>query len=161
MIILGIDPGSAITGFGLVEVEASRLHALDYGVIRTKAGEALVLRLKTIYDGVCAIIADHRPDAMAIESLFYADNARTALVMGHARGVAMLAAINRQIPVIEYSPREVKQSVVGNGAAAKEQVAYMVQKLLALPGLPKPQDASDALGIAICHYNRRQQTESR
>jgi crossover junction endodeoxyribonuclease RuvC len=154
MILLGIDPGSAITGFGIIRQTGSKLELIDFGTIRTNKNDTLALKLKTIYDGVVEIIEKNKPDQMAIENVFYSENIRTALVIGHARGVAMLAAINRQIPVAEYSPREIKQSVVGNGAAAKEQVSYMVKKILNLKGTPQPVDASDALGIAICHYNR-------
>lgn len=154
MILLGIDPGSAVTGFGIIRQTGSKLELIDFGTIRTNKNDTLALKLKTIYDGVVEIIEKSKPDQMAIENVFYSENIRTALVIGHARGVAMLAAINRQIPVAEYSPREIKQSVVGNGAAAKEQVGYMVKKILNLKGTPQPADASDALGIAICHYNR-------
>lgn len=154
MILLGIDPGSAVTGFGIIRQTGSKLELIDFGIIRTKKNDTLAQKLKTIYDGVVEIIEKSKPDQMAIENVFYSENIRTALVIGHARGVAMLAAINRQIPVAEYSPREIKQSVVGNGAAAKEQVSYMVKKILNLKGTPQPADASDALGIAICHYNR-------
>lgn len=154
MIILGIDPGTAVTGFGVIEVISNKLKLVDFGIIKTDRKHKLPIKLKTIYDGISEIIATHKPDYMAIEDVFYSENVKTALVIGHARGVSILAAINREIPVGEYSPREVKQSVVGNGAAAKEQVAYMVKKILNLDGTPKPLDASDALGIAICHYNR-------
>ena len=156
MIILGIDPGSAVTGFGIINVSGNKLNLVDFGAIKTSQKDALPLKLKTIYDGVCEIIDEYKPDQAAIESIFYSENVNTALVIGHARGVAILAAINKQIPVSEYSPREVKQSVVGNGAAAKEQVGYMVKKILNLKGTPQPADASDALGIAICHFNRQQ-----
>ena len=154
MIIVGIDPGSAVTGFGIIEAESNRLRLLDFGVIRTNRDHSLPGKLKTIYDGVIEVIDNYKPDHMAVEDIFYSENVKTALVIGHARGVAILAAMNRQIPVSEYSPREVKQSVVGNGAADKSQVGYMVKKILGLDGIPKPDDASDALGIAICHFNR-------
>jgi crossover junction endodeoxyribonuclease RuvC len=154
MIILGIDPGSAVTGFGIIETNANKLRMLDFGVIRTNRNHTLPSKLKTIYDGVAEVIETYKPDQMAVEDIFYSENVKTALVIGHARGVAILAAINRQIPVSEYSPREVKQSVVGNGAADKSQVGYMVKKILSLKGIPKPDDASDALGVAICHFNR-------
>jgi crossover junction endodeoxyribonuclease RuvC len=154
MIIMGIDPGSKSTGFGLIGVEGNRLQLIDFGAVKTKTTDTLPLRLKTIYDGISSIIIAHNPDFIAIENVFYSDNVKTALVIGHARGVAMLAGMNRQIPVAEYSPREVKQSVVGNGAPAKEQVGFMVKKILGLNGIPRPVDAADALGIAICHFNR-------
>ena len=159
MIILGIDPGTAVTGFGVIEVISNKLKLVDFGIIKTDRKHKLPIKLKTIYDGISEIIATHKPDYMAIEDVFYSENVKTALVIGHARGVSILAAINKEIPVGEYSPREVKQSVVGNGAAAKEQVAYMVKKILNLDGTPKPLDASDALGIAICHFNRYNRDE--
>ena len=111
-------------------------------------------RLKRIYDEICHVISEYKPDEFAIESLYYAENAKVAIKMGHARGVAILAAVNNQVPTSEYSPREIKQSVVGNGAASKQQVQAMVQRLLKLRELPQPYDASDALAVALCHSHR-------
>lgn len=153
MRILGIDPGTATTGFGLINVEGNRISIIEYGVIKTKASEPLPKRLKDIYDGMLNVVLTHKPDACSIENIFMHENARTALILGHSRAVALLAAVNQGIPVYEYTPREVKQSVVGNGNASKEQVQYMIKMLLNLKEVPKPNDAADGCAAAICHFN--------
>ncbi|MCL5290743.1 MAG: crossover junction endodeoxyribonuclease RuvC [Bacillota bacterium] len=151
MIILGIDPGTAITGFGLVEYLGNRYKPIAYSCLRTGSGLPLDLRLQRIYRGLQEIIARYRPDSMAVEELFFNNNARTALAVGHARGIAMLAGANAGIPVAEYTPLQVKQAVAGYGKADKQQVQFMVKTLLCLQEIPKPDDVADALAIAICH----------
>ncbi len=153
--ILGIDPGSQITGFGIVDISESReLNLCYYGCIRTSRSKSLPHRLKQIYSGLTEIITQYHPDHVAVEDIFYSDNAKTAIVMGQARGVALLAPINMGVPPAEYSPREVKLAVVGRGNASKEQVHFMVKNLLRLKEDITPDDASDALAVAICHYHR-------
>lgn len=151
---MGIDPGSAITGYGIIEHLDRRSRLIECGCIRTEAGSSLPARLKRIYDGLVEVMTTYRPDTVAIEETFYGKNARAALTMGHARGVALLAAANEGMEVVEYSPREVKQSVVGSGGASKEQVQFMVKVLLSLPRPPQPEDAADAVAVALCHANR-------
>ncbi|WP_406676537.1 crossover junction endodeoxyribonuclease RuvC [Moorella sp. ACPs] len=152
MLILGIDPGTAIVGYGLIEVRnAGPLQAFAYGCIRTPAGEKASRRLVLIYDHLQEIIKNYRPDIMAIEELFFNKNSRTAMAVGQARGVALLAAAHAALPVAEYTPLEVKQAVTGYGRAPKEQVQRMVQALLGLKSRPEPDDVADALAVAICH----------
>lgn len=153
MRIVGIDPGSLITGFGVVEQQAQGLHALAWGTVRTNARQSLVTRLKRIYDGLSEMLQTWQPDAVAIERVFFADNAKTALTLGHARGVALLTVANAALPLAEYSALEVKLAVVGYGRAAKSQVQHMVRALLRLHDLPQPADAADALAVAICHLH--------
>jgi len=151
LIILGIDPGTAIVGYGLVEINSGRLQARDYGCIRTSNIEPACLRLAVIYDRLKEIISSNRPEIMAIEELFFNKNTRTALAVGQARGVVLLAAAHSGLPVAEYTPLEVKQAVAGFGRASKDQVQRMVQVLLDLDRVPRPDDAADALAVAICH----------
>ena len=151
MLILGIDPGTAITGYGIIEAVGSRLVMHDYGVIRTPAGIRLEHRLEQVYDGMSQLIDHWKPDEVAIEELFFNKNTRTALTVGQARGVLLLAAAHHGLPVGEYTPLQVKQAVVGNGRAEKQQVQYMVKVLLNMSSIPQPDDAADALAIAICH----------
>ncbi|MFQ5863596.1 MAG: crossover junction endodeoxyribonuclease RuvC [bacterium] len=153
MRILGVDPGTAVTGFGVLEQTKNDYSVVDYGCIQLSSQKHFPKRLQIIYEEISGVINQYKPDEFAIEDLFYAENAKVALRMGHARGVALLAAVNHQIPTSEYSPREIKQSVVGNGAASKEQVQRMVQQLLRLNQIPEPFDASDALAVAICHLH--------
>jgi len=155
MRVLGIDPGLNITGFGVVERQSVHdLQLIRYGVIRTDSKWSLPERLYRIHRGVEEIILSEHPDVLAIEDIFYAENVKTAIVMGHARGAVIVAGMRSNIPVFEYSPREVKMSVVGNGGAAKNQVQFMVRSLLKLREPVQPLDASDALAVAICHSNR-------
>jgi len=149
MRILGIDPGSTITGFGVIEMHGGGLRYVTSGCIRMR-GEALPQRLKTIYDSVSEIIGSTRPDGLAIEEVFVARNARSALVLGQARGAAICAAVGHDLPVSEYSALKIKQSVVGYGRADKEQVQHMVRTILGLASAPQA-DAADALACAICH----------
>jgi crossover junction endodeoxyribonuclease RuvC len=152
--ILGIDPGSHVTGYGVIDHVGGRLRLVDAGVVRAPKGGDLTARLRTIHEGVTAIIAEHAPDRMAVEDVFVAKNARSSLVLGHARGVILLAAALRDIPIAEYAPREVKLALTGNGATTKEQVRYMVVRLLALNAEPSSLDVSDALAVALCHAMR-------
>lgn len=152
--ILGVDPGSMVTGYGLIKSSHSKNVLMDFGVIKTDPKKSLPEKLKQIFEGLSRIIAKKHPDELAIEETFYSKNAKSALVMGQARGVAILAAACAKIPVCEYSPKEVKCSVVGRGNASKLQVQYMVKNLLELKDLPQPQDASDALAVALCHAQK-------
>lgn len=152
-IILGIDPGSRITGYGVIREDNQRLSYIDSGCIRSAQGE-LSDRLLQIYDGICELMQHFVPDEVAIEEVFMHKNPSSALKLGHARGVAMVAAASHRIKVSEYSAREVKQSLVGYGAAEKEQVKHMVVSLLRLSASPQT-DAADALAIAICHSHMR------
>jgi crossover junction endodeoxyribonuclease RuvC len=153
MIVLGIDPGLANTGYGVVTRRGRRMAALDGGVIETAAGLPIERRLADVYAGVDALLEEHAPDAVALEELYFGQNVRTAFAVGHARGAVMLAAGQRGIPCTSYTPQKVKSSVCGHGRADKEQVARMVQTLLDLPELPAPDHASDALAVALCHAN--------
>ncbi len=150
MRILGIDPGTRVTGFGLIEKQGNRLIHIDNGAIYTRADDQLAYRLKISYDGLCRVLNEYRPQAVAVERIFVAKNALSALKLGHARGVAMLAGVNASLPVTEYSAVEVKNAVVGYGKAGKTQVQQMVRVLLNLPEIAQ-EDASDALAVAICH----------
>ena len=154
MIVLGIDPGLANTGYGVVARRDGRLVALDGGVIETAAGLAVERRLADIYAGVDALLAEHEPDGVALEELYFGQNVRTAFAVGQARGVVMLAAGQRGLACESYTPQAVKSSVCGSGRAGKEQVARMVAALLGLRSPPAPDHAADALAVAVCHVNR-------
>lgn len=152
-LVLGIDPGTAIIGYSVVEMRGSDLRMIVCDVITTPAGMPQAERLKIIYQGISDVIALHHPDESAIEELFFAKNARTALTVGQARGVAMLALANGGLPIAEYTPKQIKQAVTGYGGADKHQVGEMVRILLHLTAVPKPDDAADAAAIAICHLH--------
>ena len=154
MIILGVDPGSNVTGYGIINSEGEENTFVESGVIKPANHAALPEKLKEIFEGLIKVIERHRPRQFAIEETFYSKNAKSALVMGQARGVAILAASKSGIPVGEYSPKEVKCAVAGTGNAAKSQVQFMVKKLLKLKDPPQPLDASDALAVALCHAQR-------
>ncbi|HKY20492.1 MAG TPA: crossover junction endodeoxyribonuclease RuvC [Vicinamibacterales bacterium] len=154
MRVFGIDPGSARTGYGCVQSDGTRHRLIACGAIATRASDSFPEKLKMIHAELGVLIAEHRPDCVAIENLFHAINARSALKLGHARGVAMLAAVEAGLPIVEYTPAEVKQSVVGYGRAEKRQVQSMIQLLLGLAAPPAPFDASDALAIAVCHLHK-------
>ncbi len=154
MIVLGIDPGTASTGYGLVSGVGSRLHAVSHGVIETRPGAPLECRLADIHARVGELLDEHQPAAMAIEELYFGANVRTAFAVGQARGVVLLAAGQRGVATRSYTPQQVKGSVCGNGRAAKDQVARMVGRLLGLPEAPSPDHAADALAMAICDLNR-------
>ena len=152
MLVLGIDPGTATTGYGLVrETSQGGLAVVDYGVILTPAGTPLEQRLLLLFERLNEILLLHQPDCAAVEKLFFARNVTTAISVGHARGVIMLAMALRDMPVEEYTPLEVKQAVTGYGGADKSQMQLMVQAILELPELPRPDDAADALAVAMCH----------
>ena len=151
MRILGVDPGYAIVGVGTVDYEGNRFKVVDYGAITTEAGEDMFERLKAIYDEMTKLIEYVKPDAMAIEELFFQNNQKTAINVAQARGVLILAAKNHNIPVFEYTPLQVKQAVVGYGRAEKKQVQQMTKAILGLTEIPKPDDTADALALAVCH----------
>ena len=153
MRIFGIDPGSERTGYGCIETDGSRHRLLACGAISAPARADFSQRLLIIHEGLSALLAEHRPDAVAIEDVFHARNVRSALKLGHARGVALLAASQAGVPVIAYSPAEVKRAVVGYGRAEKHQVQRMVQRTLSLAAPPEPEDAADALAVALCHLH--------
>ena len=154
VIVLGIDPGVTHTGYGVVAQERGRLVALDGGVIETRAGGDQALRLARIHDAVADLLDQHRPDALAVEQLYFGANAHSAFAVGQARGVVLLAAGQRGVPCASYTPQQVKGAVCGSGRAPKDQVQRMVQALLSLAELPRPNHAADALAVAICHANR-------
>jgi crossover junction endodeoxyribonuclease RuvC len=149
--VIGIDPGTAACGYGIVHESDGRLRAVDHGWWKTRAAERAELRLKTIFDAVAALIEAHRPDAVALEESFVGVDARTALSVGQARGAVMVAAANAGVECAEYAPARVKQSVCGYGRADKQQVQKMVKAILALQDVPTPTHAADALAVAICH----------
>ena len=153
MRVFGIDPGSQRTGFGCVDSDGRRHRLVICGAIRLRTGDAFPARLSAIYRELTILIRDTRPDIVAIENLFHANNVRSALMLGHARGVAILAAVEAGIAVVEYTPAEVKRAVVGYGRAEKPQVQQMIKLLLGLAKAPSPHDAADALAVAICHLH--------
>jgi crossover junction endodeoxyribonuclease RuvC len=153
VLVLGIDPGTAITGYGLVREDDEGLTLVRCGVITTPADQLLPQRLQAIYRGLAAIIGQHRPDQVAVEELFFSRNVRTALSVGQARGVVLLAAAEAGLPLHEYKPLEVKQTVAGYGGADKRQVQEMVRMLLNLEQVPEPDDAADAVAVAVCHIH--------
>ena len=153
MLILGVDPGTAITGYGLVGGEGDELTLEGYGVITTSSDSPLPLRLQTLYQGLRGLLARYRPTAVAVEELFFSRNVRTALAVGQARGIVLLSAAEAGLPVHEYTPLQVKQAVVGYGRATKDQVQQMVRMLLGLDFVPQPDDAADAIAVAICHLH--------
>jgi crossover junction endodeoxyribonuclease RuvC len=152
MVVLGIDPGTATTGYGVVRQDRSRLVQLvECGVVRTRARDPLPARLREIFEGVEELIARHRPDALAVESIFYAKNVRTTVTLGHARGVILLAGELAGVQVHEFPPAEIKKAVVGTGAATKEQVQFMLTRLLRLKAVPHPSDAADGVAAALTY----------
>ncbi len=153
MRVFGIDPGSERTGYGCVDTDGSRHRLVVCGALKLPAGATFPERLRLIHDGLSSLLADCRPDLVAIENLFHSVNVRSALKLGHARGVAILAAVQAGVQVVEYTPAEIKRAVVGYGRAEKKQVQDMVRLLLALDKAPSPHDAADALAVAICHVH--------
>ncbi|AOY76935.1 crossover junction endodeoxyribonuclease RuvC [Clostridium formicaceticum] len=151
MIILGIDPGIAIMGYGVINYTGNRFQVMDYGAITTSSKISTAERLKKIYEELNIIIIKYHPEAVVIEELFFNTNAKTVLLVGQARGVAVLAAANNNKPVYEYTPLQVKQGVVGYGRAEKHQVQQMIKTILNLEKVPKPDDVADALAVAVCH----------
>jgi crossover junction endodeoxyribonuclease RuvC len=157
--VLGVDPGTAVTGFGVVEPVTGRPgHLVECGVIRTNSRDKLWRRLETIYDGITELIQRHRPGVLALESIFYAKNVRTTVTLGHVRGVILLAAAQAGLEVAEFTPRAVKKSVVGAGGAVKPQVGYMVQRLLNLKNPPRPSDAADGVAVGLTYLLTRSRT---
>lgn len=151
-IIMGIDPGTCVTGYGIILVESNRcFKVIDYGCIRPPQKEEAPKRYRIIFESISVLLEEYKPMAFAIETQFIDKNPQSGIKLGMARGVAVLAASLREIPVFEYAPSRVKQAVVGKGRAGKEQVQWMMQKLLGLTSLPEPQDAADALALAVCH----------
>jgi crossover junction endodeoxyribonuclease RuvC len=155
VIILGIDPGLANTGWGIVEADGSRFRCVAYGCIRTAGGDDTAHRCKAVRDGLADLIGRYGPAEVAIESIYFSRNVATAMTTGHARGAALVAVADAGMPVGEYGPGEIKLAVVGRGSADKEQVAYMVRTILGLDHDPTPDHAADALAAAICHANQR------
>jgi crossover junction endodeoxyribonuclease RuvC len=149
-VVLGIDPGTAVTGFGVVRADGpARLTLIECGVIRTSASSTLPSRLQEIHEGICALLDRHTPDAVAVESVFYARNVRTTITLGHTRGVILLAAAQRGLVIHEFPPAEIKKAVVGTGQATKAQVQFMTARLLRLASPPQPADAADGVACAI------------
>ncbi len=153
--ILGVDPGTLITGYGVVEPQDGRMRIIASGSIRNREGTPMCDRLDNIYRSLETVIRRHSPDEMAIETAFYGRNAQSALKLGHARGVSILAAVRHRMPVHEYSPREVKKAITGTGTATKQQVQFMVMTLLRIPKPPELYDITDALAVAVTHLHRQ------
>jgi crossover junction endodeoxyribonuclease RuvC len=153
MRILGIDPGIALAGFGILEKQGVDIKAGSYGHISTQSGTPVAQRLKILYDDMVNIITEYHPDVMAVEELFFNKNVKTAIIAAQARGVIILSAVNNDVEVVEYTPLQVKQAITGYGRATKSQVQFMVKEILHLKEIPKPDDTADALAIAICHAN--------
>ncbi|MDP8201741.1 MAG: crossover junction endodeoxyribonuclease RuvC [Candidatus Tenebribacter burtonii] len=154
MIILGIDPGSYNVGYGILQIEKRKIVAAGCDTIETNSKAPLAERLVEIQSGMNKIISEYKPNIAVVETIFYGKNIKSAFTLGHARGVILLSLAQHNIEIVEYSPREVKKSVVGNGNASKEQIQYMVQKILNLSVKPKTEDAADALAIALCQFNK-------
>ena len=151
MRILGIDPGYAILGYGVVEMTGNRFKVIDYGAVTTDAGMEMPDRLKILYNSLMEIIMRHEPEVASVEELFFNTNAKTAILVGQARGVAVLACANSGLEIAEYTPLQIKQALVGYGRAEKKQVQTMVKTILNLKEVPKPDDTADALAAAVCH----------
>jgi len=155
MIVIGVDPGSLVTGYGIIRTGNRTVEVLACGAIKNRSTATMPERLKLIYRTLTTLITAFEPDELAIETAFYGKNAQSALKLGQARGVSILAAVTNDIPTHEYSPREVKKAVVGNGTASKEQVQAMMKSILNLKKLPNNYDTTDALAVAVCHVQRR------
>ena len=160
-IVLGIDPGTSVMGYGILKIEGKKLNLLQYGVIHLKKYPGHELKLKKIFERITSLIQEFHPDEVALEAPFYGKNVQSMLKLGRAQGVAMSAALARDIPITEYAPKKVKQSVTGNGNASKEQVASMLQTLLNFKELPKMLDATDALAVAVCHHFQNGSAQAR
>lgn len=151
MIILGIDPGLAIVGFGVIEKGKFKTNVVDYGVITTPKEDTLPVRLQKIYDGMCQLIDQFKPEQVALEELFFNTNTTTGIAVAEARGVILLACIHKGLKLYEYTPLQIKQALTSNGRADKQQVQYMVKAILNLKAIPRPDDAADGLAVALCH----------
>ncbi|MBM4055231.1 MAG: crossover junction endodeoxyribonuclease RuvC [Planctomycetes bacterium] len=156
MKILGIDPGTLVVGYGIIEKSGSEVKVIDFGAIKTEKNQSFPERLKTIHTRVTDLISIHKPDQMAVEEVFFSKNFKSAIKIGEGRGIIFLCAATSNIPITEYAARVVKKAIVGNGNAHKGQVQEMVKVILRLPEIPQPEDASDALAIAICHSHNLQ-----
>lgn len=152
MIILGIDPGVISTGYGAIKIDERRASLIDFGVIKVEREQELSSRLNAIYQGIAGICAELRPDALAIEEIYFSKNARTALTVGHTRGAVILAAVHHGVDVFAYTPLQIKQTVSGYGRADKSQMQKVIKMILGLQEIPRPDHAADALGAALCHY---------
>jgi len=150
---MGIDPGTNVMGYGLISVKGSKISVIQYGVIHLKKYSTHELKLKKIFDRVLGLIDEYHPDEVALEAPFFGKNVQSMLKLGRAQGIAMAAALSREIPITEYAPRKVKKAITGNGASSKEQIAHMLQSQLNLKELPEYLDATDALGVALCHHH--------
>jgi crossover junction endodeoxyribonuclease RuvC len=157
--IIGIDPGTRVTGYGIIECERMEFTVVDYGCIRPPANAPLSQRYLIIYNCLCELLDKHQPDSASVESQFMRHNFQSAMKLGMARGMVILASTQRNIPIFEYTPSKAKLAVVGNGKASKQQVQSMIQKLLLLSKIPEPEDAADALALAICHAQNGQRIE--
>lgn len=154
MKVLGVDPGTAATGYGVVvRGDGGAVSLVECGVIRTTTSEELPRRLREIHDGLGEVLDRHRPDVVAVEGVFYGKNVRTTVMLGHARGAVLLAAALRELEVADYSPAEIKNAIAGTGRATKDQVQFMVKKLLRLKEAPAPADAADGVAVALCHIH--------
>jgi crossover junction endodeoxyribonuclease RuvC len=160
-IILGLDPGTTVMGYGIISINGSKLGLIQYGVIHLSKYEGYELKLKKIFDRVLSLVDEYHPDEVALEAPFYGKNVQSMLKLGRAQGVAMAAALFREVPITEYAPKKVKQSVTGNGNASKEQVAKMLMTLLGIKELPKLLDATDALSVAVCHHFQKGDVKSK
>ena len=160
-IILGVDPGTNVMGYGLIMVEGQQLKLIQYGVIHLSKYSNHAIKLNKIFERIVQLIDEYHPDHLAIESPFFGKNIQSMLKLGRAQGVAIAAAISREVPIIEYAPKKIKQSVTGNGNASKEQVAAMLLQLLKIKESPKLLDATDALAVAVCHHFQNGNTEKK
>ncbi len=151
LIIIGIDPGIAIVGYGVLEILGSKTRVVDYGVITTPKTDILPVRLEKVYKGVCKLIEKFNPEHMAVEELFFTKNVKTGIAVAEARGIALLAGIHNNVKLFGYTPNQIKQALTGTGKAEKHQVQFMVKAILNLTEIPKPDDAADALAVALCH----------
>jgi crossover junction endodeoxyribonuclease RuvC len=158
-IILGIDPGTTIMGYGIIGITGNAVELVTLGVLKLNKAEVHALKLKKIFEQTCSLIDQYHPDELAIEAPFYGKNIQSMLKLGRAQGVAIAAALSRSIPVFDYEPRKIKQSITGKGSATKEQVASMLQRLLTIKNMPEHLDATDGLAVAMCHYFQRGKTE--
>lgn len=159
-IILGIDPGTNIMGYGLIACKGNNTSLLTLGVVHLSKFSNQAIKLKNIFERTLSLIEEYKPDEFAIEAPFYGENVQSMLKLGRAQGVAMAAALTRSIPIFEYSPRKIKQSITGNGNASKQQVANMLLKLLSITEIPEHLDATDGLAVALCHFNQRTGSET-
>ena len=160
-IILGIDPGTNILGYGIIGINKNKMELISTGIVRMEKLENHQLKLKKIFESITHIIDEYYPDEVAVEAPFFGKNVQSMLKLGRAQGVAMAATLVKDLPIVEYAPRKIKQSLTGKGSASKEQVAEMIKNLLSLNSLPKELDASDGIAVAICHYYQKTKTQEK